>query len=473
MKLKPFLILISQFLLVFSEVCFDGLGCFDQSNLTGKSIERYFFPLPNNPSLIDTKFYLYNRKINNSEVISFDSLTESYLIKTPTKFIIHGFLQNSSRPWSINMKNEILNKENVNVIIVDWSKGSFFPYEQAVSNAHVVGAEIARLINSLINNNRTSARQFHLIGMSLGAHIAGYAGKRVAGLGRITGLDPAGPYFENAEDEIRLAKSDANFVDVIHTDIPSYLNFGLGISKSIGHVDFFVNGGFDQPNCAKKSEQLASMLFILAMKNFQKARHLITCSHLSAIDYFIDSIKDSCRYTAFRCSSKSEFDNGKCFNCSNKGCNQMGYWASLDNDLGNLFLNTKPASDKRNLCKLNYLITLRSQNNSDSQIRAYGKFSIIFGSSGRNSSEEIIDDSNIIFKPNLVESRLISTSDLDEIINLYIVYQKTQSLINWIYEDSWQFEQIDLLDQSGSVNKFCPYFTENKTQQMITKFKKC
>lgn len=39
-------------------------------------------------------------------------------------------------------------------------------------------------------------KNVHIIGHSLGAHTAGYAGTLVPGLGRITGLDPAEPYFQ-------------------------------------------------------------------------------------------------------------------------------------------------------------------------------------------------------------------------------------------------------------------------------------
>ena len=73
------------------------------------------------------------------------------------------------------------------MILVDWGNGAGFPYSQATANTRVVGAEIAVFVSSLNHVLGTSNAKYHLIGHSLGAHIAGYAGSRLPGLRRITG----------------------------------------------------------------------------------------------------------------------------------------------------------------------------------------------------------------------------------------------------------------------------------------------
>ena len=87
-------------------------------------------------------------------------------------------------------------------------------------------------------------------------------------LGRITGLDPAGPNFDGMSPLVRLDQTDASFVDIIHSDaeILYPYQFAAGVSISCGqvlfslginscyfviyiisHVDFWPNGGRNQP----------------------------------------------------------------------------------------------------------------------------------------------------------------------------------------------------------------------------------
>ena len=75
----------------------------------------------------------------------------------------------------------------MNVITVDWSGGNQFPYEQAVANTVIVGAVIRQLLQTMINKG-AKPQQMHLIGHSLGAHIASYVGRDLPDLGRISGL---------------------------------------------------------------------------------------------------------------------------------------------------------------------------------------------------------------------------------------------------------------------------------------------
>ena len=64
-----------------------------------------------------------------------------------------------------------------------------------------------------------------------------------------TGLDPAKPGFEGQHVAVRLDKTDAKFVDVIHTHTAPFLFGGMGYRGHLGHVDFYPNGGEYQPGC--------------------------------------------------------------------------------------------------------------------------------------------------------------------------------------------------------------------------------
>ena len=105
-------------------------------------------------------------------------------------------------------------------------------------------------------------------------------------------VDPASPYFEHTPPEVRLDAADATFVDIIHTDSGEF-GSGLGLLPPIGHVDFYINNGRNQPGCS---------LAIISPASY--------CSHKTAYLYFIDSISNKCKYHAYPCSTYADFLKG-------------------------------------------------------------------------------------------------------------------------------------------------------------------
>ena len=76
-----------------------------------------------------------------------------------------------------------------NVIVVGWGNGAFnLNYPQVVSNTRVVARQIAKLLEVLQQTKDLDFDSVHLIGFSVGAHLAGLVtwdlGYKV---GRITG----------------------------------------------------------------------------------------------------------------------------------------------------------------------------------------------------------------------------------------------------------------------------------------------
>lgn len=118
-----------------------------------------------------------------------------------------------------------------------------------------IGEIVGDAIVDLIEKDKVTAlKNLHVIGHSLGAHVAGFAGQQVKNklgtpLPWITGLDPAGPLYEipvKVPKNERLSNDDGKVVEVVHTD-----GGLLGFHSAIGTIDFYPNGGqFIQPNCS-------------------------------------------------------------------------------------------------------------------------------------------------------------------------------------------------------------------------------
>lgn len=240
----------------------------------------------------------------------------------PTKFIIHGFIDTGNSYWLPLFAEDFLAYGDYNVFRVDWGGGSLPMYSQAVANIRVVGLEIGYLVNWLVSNYGLNPADVHLLGHSLGSHASGYAGEQIPGLGRISGLDPAGPYFTSTAPFVRLDPTDAQFVDNIHTDADSILMLGYGTGQPLGHIDFYPNSGHDQPGC----DPISIAIDAITPDDIGDIRDIAACSHCRAIFLFQDSLSSTCNFLAHECFNYDSFVTGNCGSCGsdNTKCAHMG-----------------------------------------------------------------------------------------------------------------------------------------------------
>ncbi|XP_034754986.1 inactive pancreatic lipase-related protein 1-like [Etheostoma cragini] len=308
-----------------AEVCFDELGCFTNLPPWGGTEQRPVSVLPWQPDAIGTRFLLFTQKNRYYQEIKTDETihASNYGKTRKTRFIIPGYLKAGGEDWPQEMCKVMLKVENVNCIAVEWKKGVKTQYAQAANNARVLAAQVAFMIQFLKVNFSQTSDTFHIIGHSLGAHAAGDAGSRTPGLARITGLDPTEPYFQDTDASVRLDTSDAAFVDVIHTDgSPFKSKLGLGLSQSVGHIDFYPNGGELMPGCSANNGLPSSLdAFWEGTKKFD------ACNHARAYEYYSESFYKRQGFVAYPCPNEDSFAAGKCFPCADDTCPQMGYYA--------------------------------------------------------------------------------------------------------------------------------------------------
>lgn len=225
----------------------------------------------------------------------------------PTVMLIPGYLSGDSESWMDDIAEQWLKLKDVNVILVTWKSANQKSYENAIANTRYISRQIVIFLYYILHlsspkskgnirnvlENKQFLDQLHIIGHSCGAHIAGFVGKELAGsVGRISGLDPAGPHFDQFIDEphYRLFRTDAKLVDVYHSNMGkldrktvacSYvldkfyeslgkdwmcpaMNVGVdadpklpgswfGFEQPIGHLDFYLNNGHKQPGCKDRA----------------------------------------------------------------------------------------------------------------------------------------------------------------------------------------------------------------------------
>lgn len=245
----------------------------------------------------DVKFYIFTRTnpsdrqyVHIDESLEKSNISESnFDAFDPTKVIIHGYNADMFLTPLIDMRDEYLNRGAYNLFYVDWSVLGPGPcYPSAVHNVRHVGTCVGQLVERILD---MGTENIHLIGFSLGAQMTNYIAQAVAPfrIPRISGLDPAMPLFVTSTKEDKLDESDAEFVDVIHTNA-----LVQGKMERCGHADFYLNGGIIQPGCTG-----------FGLNPF-------ACSHHRAPDYFAESIRSFTGFWGWGCESYIYYLLGMC-----------------------------------------------------------------------------------------------------------------------------------------------------------------
>ncbi|KAH8306639.1 hypothetical protein KR044_002638 [Drosophila immigrans] len=194
-------------------------------------------------------FWLYTQGTPEGILVDPRNLKGLPLHAKLLKVLIHGM--NGSRFSSPNAEllPKLLLLPDVNVLVVDFEKLSPEPcYTETSHNIRIVAGCLSELLGGLLWQRMVQADQLHLIGLGQGAHLAAFTSNLLSNIhskvNRITALNPSKALFLTSDLAERIDASDAEFVDVIHTDV-----LVLGLLQPVGHVDFYPNQGVVQPNC--------------------------------------------------------------------------------------------------------------------------------------------------------------------------------------------------------------------------------
>lgn len=202
------------------------------------------------PEIMEVPLLLYTRDNPDDPVYVYKNNSDQILPKEKTIVIIHGWTANPHVGLYGILKDTYLEHFDFNVIMIDWSELAKKLYTTCFCKLPGVAEYVANYFCYMDEEKKIPMDSVHIAGHSLGGQMAGLIGAFTQSncqkeIGRITGMDPAGPLYMGAPPSKRLDESDARFVQIIHT------NGGiLGYYDSCGDVDFYVNCGMHQSGCS-------------------------------------------------------------------------------------------------------------------------------------------------------------------------------------------------------------------------------
>jgi pancreatic triacylglycerol lipase len=193
----------------------------------------------------DTRFLLFTRfNPTIGQLVSLDDMStvrgSNWDAARPTRVIIHGQFGDAEAELNTLLTAAFLASSDVNVVVVDWGVGAnTVNYVSARNQVGNVGGVVARFLDNLHEAGLMDFSRLTIACHSLGGHVGGFVGKRVTRgrINTIIGLNPAGPLFDVNNPAQRLDASDAEYVEIIHTEITT-----TGIGAPIAHANFYING---------------------------------------------------------------------------------------------------------------------------------------------------------------------------------------------------------------------------------------
>uniref|UniRef100_A0A182XJG6 Lipase domain-containing protein n=1 Tax=Anopheles quadriannulatus TaxID=34691 RepID=A0A182XJG6_ANOQN len=211
-------------------------------------------------------------------------------LRRQLKVLIHGWNADRHHVSILPIRTAYLVQDAHNLLVADWSPVAVLHYPTARDLVLPVGNHLGSILARFMKRLGIEPSQVHVIGHSLGAHIAGNVGRYLGGkVRRVTALDPAGPLFA-LDSKDAVGPDTAQFVDVIHTD-------GMTLGENIvrGHADFFPNGGTPpQPGC--------ETLDVFTLRTVSRTSGTNSCSHARSTGFFAESIPLPNSFVACACS---------------------------------------------------------------------------------------------------------------------------------------------------------------------------
>ncbi|XP_041986256.1 phospholipase A1-like [Aricia agestis] len=215
-----------------------------------------------------------------------------------------GYLSSPFMPLASSM-GQAYKKLGYNVFMLDTLFFTLDQYPRAARVIRAVGKHTAEMLIRL-SKRGFNPKNLELVGMSLGGQTISYIAKHyrsVTGVsvGKMVALEPAGPCFRNLGPELRLDKSDGDFVIHIATNIDGY-----GMATPVGHVNFYINGGENQPG---------DFWWILCSE---------LCSHTRSFDVWQSALMHPDDFIGIQCDSVQQARNRDCFDRVPRVTNLMG-----------------------------------------------------------------------------------------------------------------------------------------------------